>query len=797
MLFLRQQSLLSDLFNSKPGQRREPAVCRPAEPNIIDPENDPNFDKRILDYIPVTVMLPLDVISPQRKLSDPNLLRSQLMALRSAGVDGVMVDVWWGLVESDEPCVYNWEPYVELFQMAQAMDLKVQPVMSFHQCGGNTGDSCYIPLPAWVLKIGEEDRDIFFTNRTKRRNMEYLSLGVDDIPVLAGRTVLEVYHDFMSSFRAKMEPFFATGVIRDVEIGLGPAGELRYPSYPETHGWRFPGIGEFQCYDRYLLARLRARAEELGNIEWGLGGPHDAGGYNDWPQYTGFFCNEGSYRSPYGRFFLEWYSGLLVEHGDKVLTAAGKAFAGTGVQLVAKVAGVHWWYNSHNHAAELAAGYYNLRDRDGYAPIAAMLAKHEAVLNFTCVEMRDFEQFPDARCGPEGLVNQVKSSCVRAGIEFSCENALPRFDPQAFDHILYNARSPLKDVAAGEYDVYGLKGNGTPLGRGRIASFTFLRLCKELFDTRNWNTFLRFVKEMHAGLDHHPHPEAYWRMAKAKAKARASRMQPPPTPAPTVVEELPPPVTTASLAPIPRTLDALVAAGSLSAGISCEREAWDRAYRVLVDGILRQKTPLFQSLRWLAAAMSAAGAAGTTGKGASSGAAVEEVEVDVVEIEQEGRDVIYLRPRANGGGGGVTPPGGSLTPQQQVQQMVSKVVMGTLMVERGGASSGSEDASASQDVFDPRAFLQQLQLPRLGAGTGTGGSGIDMGGVRASTWRGMKPLQGVQALALAAALWQYHKDAWAGSEGFQATWRNVVGGISEGLSYLNSRPVGGGKGGKE
>lgn len=35
---------------------------------------------------------------------------------------------------------------------------------------------------------------------------------------------------------------------------MGPCGELRYPSYPESNGtWRFPGIGEFQCYDKVTL----------------------------------------------------------------------------------------------------------------------------------------------------------------------------------------------------------------------------------------------------------------------------------------------------------------------------------------------------------------------------------------------------------------------------------------------------------------------------------------------------------------------------------------------------------------
>lgn len=43
-----------------------------------------------------------------------------------------------------------------------------------------------------------------------------------------------------------MSDFLEAETIIDIEVGLGPAGELRYPSYPETQGWVFPGIGEFQ-----------------------------------------------------------------------------------------------------------------------------------------------------------------------------------------------------------------------------------------------------------------------------------------------------------------------------------------------------------------------------------------------------------------------------------------------------------------------------------------------------------------------------------------------------------------------
>lgn len=57
---------------------------------------------------------------------------------------------------------------------------------------------------------------------------------------------LQVYFDFMRSFRTEFDDFFREGLISAVEIGLGPFGELKYPSFSERMGWRYPGIGEFQ-----------------------------------------------------------------------------------------------------------------------------------------------------------------------------------------------------------------------------------------------------------------------------------------------------------------------------------------------------------------------------------------------------------------------------------------------------------------------------------------------------------------------------------------------------------------------
>lgn len=89
------------------------------------------------------VMLPLDSINPSNStVNRRRAMDASLLALKSAGVEGVMMDVWWGIVEKDGPGCYNWSAYKELIGMVKKHGLKVQAVMSFHQCGGNVGDSC-------------------------------------------------------------------------------------------------------------------------------------------------------------------------------------------------------------------------------------------------------------------------------------------------------------------------------------------------------------------------------------------------------------------------------------------------------------------------------------------------------------------------------------------------------------------------------------------------------------------------------------------------------------------------------
>ncbi|MEW5310658.1 MAG: hypothetical protein WDW38_002434 [Sanguina aurantia] len=209
----------------------------------------------------------------------------------------------------------------------------MQVVLSFHACGGNVGDTIQVPLPGWVLQCGESDPDLFFTDRPRgsaglgQRNREYLSVWADDAAgVICGRSPMQCYEDFMVSFKGAFEQELGS-FVEDIVVGSGPCGELRFPAYVEANGWKFPGVGEFQCYDRRALASLAQAAREAGHPEWGYTGPHNAGTYNSLPEDCGFFAAQGSWDSPYGRFFLSWYSSSLIRHGDRLLDTATSVFA--------------------------------------------------------------------------------------------------------------------------------------------------------------------------------------------------------------------------------------------------------------------------------------------------------------------------------------------------------------------------------------------------------------------------------------------------------------------------------------
>ncbi|XP_075669513.1 inactive beta-amylase 4, chloroplastic isoform X1 [Castanea sativa] len=437
--------------------------------------------------VPVYVMMPVDTFgfdpSGSPMIRKIKALTVSLKALKLAGVHGIAVEVWWGIVERFSPVAYDWSLYEQLFQLISRLGLKLHVDLSFHSnrrtSSGGNGD---VSLPLWILEIGEHNKDIYYRDQNGFSNDDYLTLGVDQLPLFCGRTALQCYEDFMFSFVNKFESFFGN-VIEEISVGLGPSGELRYPAHPFGDGrWKFPGIGEFQCYDKYMMEDLRMAASQEGKPQWGDKGPQNAGYYNSLPSGVPFFEEgEDGFLSDYGRFFLEWYSGRLIHHADVILAKAAnilKQYQGnerTTVTLVAKIGGIYWTYHTVSHPAELTAGYYNTACRDGYDPVALMLSRHGAALHVSCLEMRDSDTSPACLCSPEGLLEQIRTVSKKRIINVIGRNNNERFDKTGLWQIYANCCHPQSEF---------------------VTSFTFFRMNEKIFRVENWTNFVPFVKKM-------------------------------------------------------------------------------------------------------------------------------------------------------------------------------------------------------------------------------------------------------------------------------------------------------------
>lgn len=110
------------------------------------------------------------------------------------------------------------------------------------------------------------DPNVLFTDRSGHLREGCLSFAVDELPVLLGESPLEAYEAFFRSFADEFNDILES-TITDVTVSLGPNGELRYPSYPPRNNSAtdgYSGAGEFQCYDMYMLPRLKRHAESSG-----------------------------------------------------------------------------------------------------------------------------------------------------------------------------------------------------------------------------------------------------------------------------------------------------------------------------------------------------------------------------------------------------------------------------------------------------------------------------------------------------------------------------------------------------
>ena len=137
------------------------------------------------------VMAPLE-INDAAAWSD---FQNRLYTAKSLGVDAVSVDVWWGKVEAAGDQIFDWSYYDTVVSKIEAAGLHWVPIMSFHQCGGNVGDDCNIPIPSWIWNhySGVSANDLKYKSEQGNYANETVSLWADDL-------VLSEYAEFLQAF---------------------------------------------------------------------------------------------------------------------------------------------------------------------------------------------------------------------------------------------------------------------------------------------------------------------------------------------------------------------------------------------------------------------------------------------------------------------------------------------------------------------------------------------------------------------------------------------------------------------
>lgn len=452
----------------------------------------------------MSVMAPLTV-------RDMGEFEGNLKEARQIGVEAVTVDVWWGRVmeRRDDP---QWGYYLSLFKSIREAGLAIVPIIAFHRCGGGPGDNCNIPMPAWIYsdlaaEAGLEADDLRYESETGRKCSDYLAPWVTSLEPVKGamRAFMEAFANHEEFKRLAEE-----GVIKEINVSMGPTGELRYPAYNGADGWEFPHRGLFQAYSRPARASFREWAmasggdwvnehrtrpfairPPFGHVESDFTHQTDICGRARADQFVGRKIHA---REEYGRDFIRWYHESLLDHCRGLLGEANAVFGGVfaSIPLGMKIPGIHWQWRSTDvpRYAELTAGLmpYQSGLRSWVAPhsentgydslfqcVADMKSSlgREIVVHFTALEMDDDTGWKETSMA-HTLVMSVGETARRYGVTLSGENALKKVATDGDDRTWYYIDKAFDS--------------------GYFSGFTLLRLCEEYWNTDK-EKLESFIKE--------------------------------------------------------------------------------------------------------------------------------------------------------------------------------------------------------------------------------------------------------------------------------------------------------------
>ena len=370
---------------------------------------------------------------------------------KKVGLDGISTDVWWGVVEPKEG-QFHWNYYDKMSSQIIGSGLKWVPILSFHECGGNIGDTVNVPVPFWAWnKISSQipgaGPDVGkFKSEQGNVSSEYPQFWADKYATPLYKNVMTAFADHFAGKAPGMG---------EINISLGPAGEARYPSYNHhDQNVGYPTRGALQCYSDLAKADFQDWVmKKYGNFDnvnkaWGghvenIEPPVDV---------DGFFKNNIHQNTQYGHDFFDWYNGTLINHIQNVMGTALDVY-GTNpdyknVDIGMKLPGIHWrignsergQFNMGDRLAELDAGMITTSHNDwasdelgrGYRPILSGVKQlmsrpggDRLMLHFTALEMSNgIDANMGANAMPYTLSNWVGQEAQRQGIPIKGENAL-------------------------------------------------------------------------------------------------------------------------------------------------------------------------------------------------------------------------------------------------------------------------------------------------------------------------------------------------------------------------------------
>lgn len=447
----------------------------------------------------MAVMAPL-------KLRDDELPEfvTHLKEARDLGVEAITVDLWWGQVmqQRGRP---NWDYYSRVFAEIEKLGLAIVPIMSFHRCGGGPSDDVDILMPLWLSEVvaaeGKAPGDLHYQSETGRESS-------DHIPPWVGEEVPALYAEmarFIDCFLLKYGSELRANTFPEINISLGPTGELRYPAYSAADGWQYPHRGYYQCYSESARRSfLRWVRDPRNNCTWAHAYPdaeirvpngHVPAGRG--ARADSFVAERLHLQPGYGRDFTTWYHRSLMAHGQRILQAAIQVVkkhckslpADAPIPMVGmKIPGVHWQWRCTEvpRYAELTAGLIppdccfvpDQHSATGYEDLFGMVAETAAAedwpvrVHFTALEMDDdtvdcsWPNDAEKTSMALSLVNAVGETAEARSVMLCGENALPYI---AAPDSPYDVRT--WDFVRKAFDT------------GHFSGFTMLRLGRDAWDT--------------------------------------------------------------------------------------------------------------------------------------------------------------------------------------------------------------------------------------------------------------------------------------------------------------------------